>query len=202
MCQRTDSEDIAETEFCLNPNEREENKVIHQGWLTAPLIKINPNEHRPNERMAEEGENKITRILGESEAGREWVMMKKYVEDGEDEKVEEWLDRGIQEVKTEQEGVNGSHGEPERRSCSCMIETGVPHKVLISAANRWQSLTMALRKSKSQASGFFNQVALPNTMPNEEVKKVKMDFMRFLELRPKPAADGKCGALRMSDVCK
>ena len=40
MCQRTDSEDIAETEFCLNPNEREENKVIHQGWLTAPLIKI------------------------------------------------------------------------------------------------------------------------------------------------------------------
>ena len=93
MCQRTDSEDIAETEFCLPYG--------------------NPNEHRPNdERMAEEGENKLTRILGESAAGREWVRMKKYVEDGEDEKVEEWLDRGIQEVKTEQEGVNGSHGEP------------------------------------------------------------------------------------------
>ena len=45
MCQRTDSEDIAETEFCLNPNEREENKVIHQGWLTAPLIKIIDETH-------------------------------------------------------------------------------------------------------------------------------------------------------------
>ena len=40
--------------------------------------------------------------------------MKKYVEDGEDEKVEEWLDGGIREVKAErQEGINGAQGETE-----------------------------------------------------------------------------------------
>ena len=47
--------------------------------------------------------------------------MKKYVEDGEDEKVGEWLDGGIREVKAErQEGVNGAQGETERyklRAC-------------------------------------------------------------------------------------
>ena len=39
--------------------------------------------------------------------------MKKYVEDGEDEKVGEWLDGGIREVKEErqQEGINGTQGE-------------------------------------------------------------------------------------------
>ena len=96
MCPtRPDSEDTAETEFCLDPN-----------------------EHPSDERMAEEGE---------SEVNREWARIKGYVEGREEEKVEEWLDRGIQEVKTEQEGVNGSHGEPERRSCSCMTETDVPH---------------------------------------------------------------------------
>ena len=80
MCPtRPDSEDTAETEFCLDPN-----------------------EHPSDERMAEEGE---------SEVNREWARIKGYVEGREEEKVEEWLDRGIQEVKTEQENVNGSHGE-------------------------------------------------------------------------------------------
>ena len=80
MCPtRPDSEDTAETEFCLNPN-----------------------EHPSDERMAEEGE---------SEVNKEWARIKGYVEGREEEKVEEWLDRGIQEVKTEQENVNGSHGE-------------------------------------------------------------------------------------------
>ena len=69
----------------------------------------------------------------------------------------------------------------------------------IPGANRWQSLTIALRKSKSRASGFSSQA---NATPNEEVKKVKMDFKRFLDLRPKPADDGKCGSQRLSDVCK
>ena len=81
MCQVPESDDIAETEFCLSPEEHP----------TAG-----------NERMAEEGE---------SEVNKEWIKMKKYVEDGEEEKVEQWLDRGIQEVKTEHEGINGSQGK-------------------------------------------------------------------------------------------
>ena len=81
MCQVPESDDIAETEFCLNPEE---------------------HPAAGNERMAEEGE---------SEVNKEWIKMKKYVEDGEEEKVEQWLDRGIQEVKTEHEGINGSQGE-------------------------------------------------------------------------------------------
>ena len=49
MCQRTDSGDIAETYFCLGPD--------YSGG-----------------RAAEEGqESKVTRILGECEANREWV---------------------------------------------------------------------------------------------------------------------------------
>ena len=49
MCQRTDSGDIAETYFCLGPD-------------------------YSSGRAAEEGqESKVTRILGECEANREWV---------------------------------------------------------------------------------------------------------------------------------
>ena len=59
---------------------------------------------------------------------------------------------------------------------------------------------MALTKSKGRASGIFGKA---NGTPNdEEVKRVRMDFGRFLDLRPRPADGGKCGALRMSDVCK
>ena len=59
---------------------------------------------------------------------------------------------------------------------------------------------MALRKSKGLAGGIFGQA---NGTPNdEEVKRVRMDFGRFLDLRPKPSDGGKCGAPRMSDVCK
>ena len=75
---------------------------------------------------------------------------------------------------------------------------------MISAANRWQSLAMALTKSKGRASGIFGQANPSNNVtPNEEeVKRVRMDFGRFLDLRPRPADGGKCGALRMSDVCE
>ena len=106
MCQGTDSDEVAETDFCLHPDDHL--------WTGIP------NEI-PNGRLAEEGEckitrargeSKVTRILGEDKAGREWVKFKKYVEDGEDDKVGAWLDKGIQEVKTEQEGINGYHGKP------------------------------------------------------------------------------------------
>ena len=49
--------------------------------------------------------------------------MKKYVEDGEDEKVGEWLDGGIREVKAErQEGVNGAQGEKDMYSTGLGLE--------------------------------------------------------------------------------
>ena len=168
MCpKRPDSDDIAETEFCLNPD-----------------------EHPSSERMAEEGEGEVN---------KEWIRMKGYVQEGEEEKLEEWFDRGIQEVRTEQEGVNGSHGEVAHH-----LRTNVfyMYNDPISVANKWQSLTMALRKSRGRPGSIFSQVVPPNATSQEEVKKVKMDFKRFLDLRPKPATDGKCGAHRMSDVCK